>query len=265
MCPAARDYGCWQAIFSRESGRISRKNCAVQRSKGPPIGPVDMFQTGPKAPVCRDRRPRAASLAPSCQFPFCPHRPAGPMALTVSRSRGRMWAPAPTTLRVAQYPLRVSQVALFACDGSRPLWTASTLGLRLDNRISPICGSSPPGPPRPVCARMAALPIPPFSKWGHGLLIPARLSSRTHIGRTQWTYSIIELSPARTGPPERRRACADWRRCRKSPHFDVHFRKIIIFQQAAFFAHCACFLIKSGANSVKIQSIPVDNGRLQSA
>ena len=103
------------------------------------------------------------------------------------------------------HPLRVSQVALFACDGSRPLWTASTLGLRLDNRISPICGSSPPGPPRPVCARMAALPIPPFSKWGHGLLIPARLSSRTHIGRTQWTYSIIELSPARTGPPERRR------------------------------------------------------------
>ncbi len=91
------------------------------------------------------------------------------------------------------HPLRVSQVALFACDGSRPLWTASTLGLRLDNRISPICGSSPPGPPRPVCARMAALPIPPFSKWGHGLLIPARLSSRTHIGRTQWTYSIIEL------------------------------------------------------------------------
>ena len=163
------------------------------------------------------------------------------------------------------HPLRVSQVALFACDGSRPLWTASTLGLRLDNRISPICGSSPPGPPRPVCARMAALPIPPFSKWGHGLLIPARLSSRTHIGRTQCTYSIIELSPARTGPPERRRACADWRRCRKSPHFDVHFRKIIIFQQAAFFAHCACFLIKSGANSVKIQSIPVDNGRLQSA
>lgn len=51
------------------------------------------------------------------------------------------------------HPLRVSQVALFACDGSRPLWTASTLGLRLDNRISPICGSSPPGPPRPgLCA-----------------------------------------------------------------------------------------------------------------
>lgn len=97
------------------------------------------------------------------------------------------------------HPLRVSQVALFACDGSRPLRIASTLGLRLDNRISPICGSSPPGPPRPVCARTAALPIPPFSKRGHGLLIPTRLSSRTHIGRTQWTYSITGLSPARTG------------------------------------------------------------------
>ena len=68
------------------------------------------------------------------------------------------------------HPLRVSQVALFACDGSRPFRAASTLGLRLDNRISPICGSSPPDQPRPVCARMAALPIPPFSKWGHGLL-----------------------------------------------------------------------------------------------
>ena len=100
------------------------------------------------------------------------------------------------------HPLRVSQVALFACDGSRPLWTASTLGLRLDNRISPICGSSPPGPPRPVCARMAALPIPPFSKWGHGLLIPARLSSRTHIGRTQWT---IQLSNCRQPAQARRK------------------------------------------------------------
>ena len=117
MCPAARDYGCWQAFFSRESGRISRKNCAVQRSKGPPIGLVDMFQTSPKAPVCRDRRPRAASLAPSCQFPFCPHRPAGPMALTVYRSRGRVWAPAPTTLRVAQHPRLQVGAALVAARG----------------------------------------------------------------------------------------------------------------------------------------------------
>ena len=42
------------------------------------------------------------------------------------------------------------------------LHDASTLGLRLDNRISPICVSSPPCQPRPVCARKAAPPIPPL-------------------------------------------------------------------------------------------------------
>ena len=42
------------------------------------------------------------------------------------------------------------------------LHDASTLGLRLDNRISPICGSSPPSQPRLVCARKAAPPIPPL-------------------------------------------------------------------------------------------------------
>ena len=60
------------------------------------------------------------------------------------------------------HPLRFSQVAPFACDGSRPVKAASTLGLRLDNRISPICGSSPPSQPRLVCARKAAPPIPPL-------------------------------------------------------------------------------------------------------
>ena len=60
------------------------------------------------------------------------------------------------------HPLRFSQVAPFACDGPRPVKAASTLGLRLDNRISPICGSSPPSQPRLVCARKAAPPIPPL-------------------------------------------------------------------------------------------------------
>ena len=77
----------------------------------------------------------------------------------------------------------------------------STLGLRLDNRISPICGSSPPSQPRLVCARKAAPPIPPFSSWDHGLLNPARLSFRAHIGCIQCTYSIFKLSPARTDAP----------------------------------------------------------------
>ena len=96
------------------------------------------------------------------------------------------------------HPLRFSQVAPFACDGSWPVRTTSTLGLRLDNRISPICGSSPPSQPRLVCARKAAPPIPPFSSWDRGRLNPARLSFRAHIGCIQCTYSIFKLSPART-------------------------------------------------------------------
>ena len=99
------------------------------------------------------------------------------------------------------HPLRFSQVAPFACDGSRPFKAVSTLGLRLDNRISPICGSSPPSQPRIVCARKAAPPIPPFSSWDRGLLNPARLSFRAHIGCIQCTYSIFKLSPARTDAP----------------------------------------------------------------
>ena len=47
MRPAAMDFGRWQAIFSQESWRISRKNCAVQGAKAPPVGHVDMFQTSP--------------------------------------------------------------------------------------------------------------------------------------------------------------------------------------------------------------------------
>ncbi|WP_294476130.1 hypothetical protein, partial [uncultured Intestinimonas sp.] len=39
----------WQAIFLQESWRISRKNCAVQGAKAPPVGHVDIFQTSPRA------------------------------------------------------------------------------------------------------------------------------------------------------------------------------------------------------------------------
>ena len=44
MCLAARNLGRWQAIFPQKSWRISRKNCAVQGAKGPPIGYVDIFK-----------------------------------------------------------------------------------------------------------------------------------------------------------------------------------------------------------------------------
>lgn len=40
--------GRWQVIFSQESSWISRKNCAVQRTKGPSFGHVDIFKTGPR-------------------------------------------------------------------------------------------------------------------------------------------------------------------------------------------------------------------------
>ena len=42
-----------------------------------------------------------------------------------------------------------------------------------------------PDQPRSVCARKAAPPIPPFSSWDRGLLNPARLSFRAHIGCIQ--------------------------------------------------------------------------------
>ena len=42
-----RILGRWQAIFPQEFWRISKKNCTVQRAKGPPVGYVDIFQTSP--------------------------------------------------------------------------------------------------------------------------------------------------------------------------------------------------------------------------
>ena len=106
-----------------------------------------------------------------------------------------------------------------------PWGSASTLGLRLDNRISPdmrIIAS------RPATACLCADGCSPYTsllKVGHGLLIPARLSSRTHIGRTQWTYSLPDCRQPAQARRKGRRACADWRRCRKSPHFDEVFRR----------------------------------------
>ena len=59
--------GLWQAIFSQESWRISRKNCAVQGTKAPPVGHVDMFQTSPKthAIISRISAPTTLLVRPS--------------------------------------------------------------------------------------------------------------------------------------------------------------------------------------------------------
>ena len=52
------------------------------------------------------------------------------------------------------HPLRVSQITLFACDGSRPDGAASTLGLRLGKRIIIlIYGSWPQARHSLLCAR----------------------------------------------------------------------------------------------------------------
>ena len=131
------------------------------------------------------------------------------------------------------HPLRFSQVAPFACDGPH-----RRNGLRQfvsacgENSLTPsfllfpqnqrFCGNPTrcfnarteagqsylpdirviaPDQPRSVCARKAAPPIPPFSSWDRGLLNPARLSFRAHIGCIQCTYSIFKLSPDRTDAP----------------------------------------------------------------
>ena len=100
------------------------------------------------------------------------------------------------------HPLRFSQVAPFACDGPRPV-CQGRFNARTEAGQSylPDIRVIAPDQPRSVCARKAAPPIPPFSSWDRGLLNPARLSFRAHIGCIQCTYSIFKLSPARTDAP----------------------------------------------------------------
>ena len=131
------------------------------------------------------------------------------------------------------HPLRFSQVAPFACDGSHRRnglrWFISACG---ENSLAPsfllfpqnqrFCGSptrcfnarTEAGQsylpdmrviaPKPATACLCAegcSPYTSFLSWDHGLLNPARLSFRAHIGCIQCTYSIFKLSPARTDAP----------------------------------------------------------------
>ena len=121
------------------------------------------------------------------------------------------------------HPLRFSQVAPFACDGSQPVKAASTLGLRLDNRISPICVSSPPCQPRPVCARKAAPPIPP-------LLVGIMACSVPHgfpFGRISDVSNRPIQFPSCRQPARRHHDwCirAEWRQCRNLSQNEPHFQ-----------------------------------------
>ena len=58
--------------------------------------------------------------------------------------------------------------------------------------------------PKPATACLCAEGCSPYTSslsWDRGLLNPARLSFRAHIGCIQCTYSIFKLSPARTDAP----------------------------------------------------------------
>ena len=72
------------------------------------------------------------------------------------------------------------------------------------------------------CARTAALPIPPFLWWGHGLLNPARLPFRT----AYQTYPVDLFNYRTVASPHRRAmcwcVCADWRLCRNTSQFETH-------------------------------------------
>lgn len=87
------------------------------------------------------------------------------------------------------------------------LKAASTLGLRLDNRIFPM----PPGPPQPVCVRMAALPIPSFSSGVMACSIPHSFPFRRILDVSD---GPIQFPDCRQPAQEHRSwcACADWRR-----------------------------------------------------
>ena len=65
MCPAARDFGPLASNFFAGILTDFKENCALQRSKGLPVGLVDMFQTSPRALLSNgDSRRETGKKAP---------------------------------------------------------------------------------------------------------------------------------------------------------------------------------------------------------
>lgn len=123
------------------------------------------------------------------------------------------------------HPLRFSQVALFACDGSRPGRAASTLGLRLGEFIIIlICGSWPQACHGLLCAQQL-LPLYLLSHVGSW---PAHLHTAILSGRISNVSSgpiqFLGLLPARRGPPGQW-ASAVWQHClcRNMSQIETHF------------------------------------------
>ena len=146
------------------------------------------------------------------------------------------------------HPLRVSQVALFACDGSRPMEAASTLGLRLGNLVSP----------RYADHRLQAR---------HGLSVRGRLlslylPSQSGVVACSFPHGfpLGRISDVSSGPiqlpdcrqPAQKRpygcACADRRRCRKSPHFEGCFREIVFSNKWILCSLCLFWGEKAGGS-----------------
>ena len=98
--------------------------------------------------------------------------------------------------------------------------------------------------PRPATACLCADGCSPYTSLLKVGSWPAH-SRTAFLSDAYRTYSgPIQLSNCRQPAPGRRKGGGPVPigvGVRKSPHFDVHFRKIIIFQQAASFAYCACF------------------------
>ena len=102
------------------------------------------------------------------------------------------------------HPLRVSQVALFACDGSRPFWTASTLGLRLGQSYLPrYADHRPPGPATACLCADGCSPYTSLLKVGSW---PAHSRTAFPLGRISDVPSgPIQLSNCRQPAQARRK------------------------------------------------------------
>lgn len=113
------------------------------------------------------------------------------------------------------HPLRVSQITLFACDGSRPDGAASTLGLRLGKRIIIlIYGSWPQARHSLLCARWPlALYLLSF-----GGVLASSLPHGFPFGRISNVSSRPIQLPDCRQPAQARRwwwVCAEWQRLSK--------------------------------------------------
>lgn len=99
-------------------------------------------------------------------------------------------------IKSSDSPVQNRPASVFACDSSQPKGRFNARWIIVS---SPIYGSSPAGPPQPVCVRTVALPIPLFSKQGHSLLIPHSFPFRRILDVSDGPFnSRIVASPQKS-------------------------------------------------------------------